>query len=412
MEGFLMPKHSIFCYTKFMPNDDLGQFPMPPQNSTNPPVTPDAPPPAPAFEPTPDELPSQSTPAQGFETTEPEPPEVPAPAQNQETAFAPSNSLLEEQDKLIEANENIIENQAATTTPSAPVNVFSQSPTPPAPLPTPSLPEEMPATVIPKSSSPLGPIIFILLIIIAGVGLAAAAFMYQRSASLTQQLQDITQTLQSQKTTITPTPTGDIFEIPTPTITPSIPSTISATPTASPTAEITPSISINNYDGQKPLSLASQILRIAINHQPNAQFILLKTDNAQDPQKSVTKYFFRQDLTVKKYFYVSTSGTNEPEVVDKQIYVQPDNNIPSLNDTVLQGKLGIDLNEAITLTINQCTNKATCQNATMKAQYIYSGNSPIWQLTLTVSGKTQSLIIQINAQTKEIIYKSPEFATI
>jgi len=131
---------------------------------------------------------------------------------------------------------------------------------------------------------------------------------------------------------ITPTPT--IVEVPT------------ASPSPSPTP--TPTQIINDVS-LRPLSQASSILKTALDFQPNAQFILLKTDPAtvDHGQPIISKYFFRQDLNTKKYFYVMVTGTSQPEIIDKNIQVTPDNNLPSLNDLVLENKLGLDLNEAL-----------------------------------------------------------------
>lgn len=160
----------------------------------------------------------------------------------------------------------------------------------------------------------------------------------------------------------------------------------------------------------KPLSIASKVMQIAINHQPNAQLILIKTENANDSVKATTKYFFREGLTTKKYFYVLISGNNEPEVVDKQIYVTPDDNIPSLNDLVLQDGLGIDLDQAINIVNTACPDIEACTTAQAKAQYIKTSAGVIWHITLTLQGKTEPSVMQINALTKEIIFKTTDFS--
>ena len=264
----------------------------------------------------------------------------------------------------------------------------------------PPQPVEVPATLPPKSGSSAAPIIITILLIVAGTGLAAAAFLSAQTNKLKGQLSEITQTLEKQQTTLTPTVSPTVFEIPTPT-------------TASQSSHITPSITpiAQTLESLFPLKNASSALQIAINHSPNAQLILIKVDNATSAETAVTKYFFREDLSTKKYFYVAVTDNGSPEIIDKQIYVTPDDNIPSLNDSVLGNKLGLDLGEAIRLSYTQCANQETCITAPIKAQYIKTGSGIIWQLSLYTNGQTSTpLMIQINAETKAILYKSPEFA--
>lgn len=435
-----------------MPNDDLGTFPMPPQTASAPvdePVVPDdqpslttpvtpptsasltepnemdtistnqppiqtepnIPPVAPtaptnvfstpdeaaptttaqvpqtpsAFEETPDEIPSITSPVQAENTYTPEVPSLAPP-----TAFEDSP-----QDQLVQANEDLIEKQ------TSPEIVLPQ----PAPEPIPATPA--PAVLPPKSGGSLAPVIIVVLLIIAGIGLAAAAYLSAQTNKLKTQLSQITQTLQEQQTTLTPTVTPTVFEIPTP--------TTNTTPTATQGATITPTLTptVVFTNALLPLKNAPSALQIAINHSPNAQLILIKVDNATDPATAVTKYFFRQDLTTKKYFYVAITGTGTPQVVDNQIYVTPDDNIPSLNDAILSNNLGIDLSDAIAIALAQCANQTVCTAAQTKAQYIKTGTGIIWQLSLYTKGLTANpLTIQINATTKAILYKSPEFANI
>ncbi len=433
-----------------MPNDDLGTFPMPPQTGSAPvePVVPDqtavtppispstpvtslpepedlsisaaptttSPEPTPpatptnvysnpadiapissppvtpastAFEETPDEIPSMASPAQTENTVENTPaPEVPS--------LTPQSQFEESpQDKLVQANEDLIEKltQPEIIQPM------------PSPEPTPVIPA--PAGIPPKSGGSLAPVIIIVLLIIAGVGLAAAAYLSAQTNKLKTQLSQITQTLQEQQTTLTPTATPTVFIIPTPTsaITPTATQGATITPTLTPT----PTILFTN--SLLPLKNAPMALQVAINHSPNAQLILIKVDNATDPATAVTKYFFRQDLTTKTYFYVAVTGIGTPEVVDKQIFVTPDDNIPSLNDAILSNSLGIELSDALAIALAQCANQPICAAAPTKAQYIKTGAGIIWQVSLYTNGLAANpLTIQTNATTKAILYKSPEFA--
>lgn len=349
--------------------------PFEPVNTSPEPITPDITPETttiktPAFEETPEEIPS-----------------VPA-----------TPSLETEQEALVAANEDLIEKQPP----------LDMAPSAPLPQPEPIAPAEaapIAASLPPKSRS-IAPIIIVVLLVIAGIGLALAAYLSSQTSKLKNQLQEITQTLEKQETVITPTPTPTVVQIPTPTLAPTAtPSAVVATPSATPTT-VVPTI-----ESLLPLKNAPAALKVAIGHSPNAQLILIKVDNATDLTKAVTKYFFRQDTTTKKYFYVAISGKGTPEIIDKQIYVTPDDNIPSLNDAVLSNKLGLDLDEAIRLTYTQCANQAICTASPIKAQYIKTSTGIIWQLSLYTKGLSATpLMIQINAETKAILYKSPEFA--
>lgn len=386
-----------------MPNDDLGTFPMPPQTSSTP-VEPVSPTPPQTTQPDsiiptvpsdtvpatppiiPEETLSPQTPAPETPAFEETPEEIPS--------IQPSPVLQDEQEKLVAANESLIEKQTAPEI------------TPPNPQPAQVPLEEAPvAAALPPKSRSITPIIIVFLLIIAGVGLAAAAYLSSQSNKLKTQLSEITQTLEKQQTTLTPTATPTIFEVPTPTITPiATQGGTIATPSATPTISF-------NTEKILPLRNAASVLKVAINHSPNAQLLLIKVDNATDPSTVVTKYFFREDTTTKKYFFVSITANGIPELIDKQIYVNPDDNIPSLNDAVLANKMGIDLDEVLKLTYAQCANPTLCTSAPTKAMYIKTGSGIIWQVSLYTKGLSATpLLIQINAETKVINYKSPEFA--
>lgn len=365
-----------------MANDDFGSFPKPPSStnnqdplgtSTSPSLPPVAPltPPEPEFEETPDVLPTFST-----------------STDNSTAPTIPSSPFNDFKDKDVDPLPS------TSLTPPIPT-------TPPEPVFTPK-PEPQPATIptdLPKA--PTSSLLTIILLLLAGVGVSASIFMYSQSSVLRKQLTDITKTLEQQKTVITPTPTPTIIDIPSP------------TPTASPTATITiaPTISVTptaTISGGKiiPLSLAPQALKIGLNHEPNAQLLLVKVENAENTDSFLLKYFFRKDLTTKKYFYVTIDSKNESEIKSSAVYVNPDNNIPSLNDQVLGNKLGIDFPEAYKIVTDLCTKdytNITCKDLPASAQFIQAGETNIWQITLA-SG-TDKLVYQINSKTKEVLFK-------
>jgi hypothetical protein len=331
-------------------NDDLGNFPKPPSLTPNPtspaPTLPTPTYTPPAFEPTPDEIPS------------------------------PTTNLAEDIFPEVKPSEPVTTNYFAPTTPQN---------------------EPVLATTAPIAPSSNGSLLTIILLLVAGVGISGSVFLFSQSAALKKQLTDITKTLDQQKTIITPSPTPTVIDIPTPTPT----KIASEEAVLSPTPIATSSISFSKEF--IPLALAPQALKVGINKEPNAQLILVKAENATDKENSVIKYFFRKDLTTKKYFYVSINAKNESEINDNAIYVNPDNSIPSLNDLVLGNKLGIDFKAAYDIATKLCT--VSCTNYSVNAQYIMSGANTIWQITLDPAGK--KFIIQINSVTKEVLYKSP-----
>jgi hypothetical protein len=365
----------------------------------------------PAFEETPDEIPSAP---------------VVSPVTESMTPVVETPSVMVPQPEIIPQPEtqSVTPVVETTTTSSLPTpepdpllkNVWDHSTSTTTPIASLTTPEPVAATVpTPKGGSSFGSLIAIVLLLISGVALAITVFLFSQSQQLKKQLGEVTQTLEQQRTTITPTPTPTIIDFPTPSITPVITpeATISATPTPTSIITITPTPSptatVSGYLGVMPLADASKALQVAINHLPNAQMIIIKTENATTPTAATTKYFFRQDLTTKRYFYVLITDSNEPEIVDKAIYVTPDNNIPSLNDTVQSNKLGIDLDLALKISNDACTSNQ-CATATVKAQYIKSNENLIWQLTFDPVDATKNpQTIQINATTREILYKTAGF---
>jgi len=360
-----------------MPNDDLGQFPTPQAAPANPPA------PVTTPEPT---LSASNNIVPEFETT---PDEVPSPTLTPPTTSTPAYTEA-----------------PPPPEPGSPFIVTSPEPTPEPVQVAPPEPAQPILAVAPTNTgSSFRTIIFAVLFFTALGGLAGSAFLYQQTTQLRGQMAEITQILNQQRTQPATTPTPTIIEIPSGAPTPSV----IAIPTATISATPSPTVIPVTGSALKPLSVASNILKIGIDYQPNAQFILLKTDNVNDSQNTITKYFFRQDLNTKKYFYVLVSGNSQPEIIDKNIQVTPDNNIPSLNNLVLENKLGIDLDEALKITHSKCSDLAVCQSADTKAQFIQIQNRAIWQISLFVPGATQPMVMQINAQTKEIIFRTSDF---
>jgi hypothetical protein len=417
-----------------MSNDDLGQFPTPPKSpadSSSPAVDPSVDPLSPTTD-TPPKSPNTSetsllddintppsnhtedysspTPTSSLaedkdldSTFEPTPDEIPSVANH--TPLSTPQSIQESSPYPPTTPETPIETHSSNNQPAesfdpspATESYIHTTPTPPATHVEPPVTDrqEIPATIVPKGGQSFGPVILIGLLLVAGIGLAASVFLFSQSQQLKNQLIEITQTLEKQETIITPTPTPVATSTPTPFL----------SPTATPTATLTP---VTTTSTIMPLASAPSALQVAINHEPNAQLILIKTENATDQAAAITKYYFRQNLTTKKYFYVTINSQGQSQIVDTAIYVTPDNNIPSLNDLVLGNKLGIDFDQALKIATDLCSG-TTCTTASVKSQYIKSGEIVIWQLTFDPQNTSQeNLVIQMNAQTKEVLYKSAGF---
>jgi len=237
------------------------------------------------------------------------------------------------------------------------------------------------AATPPKPSKNL---IAIPLIILALLAVTAASLFYFQNQQLKSQIQDLANTIESQKTLpVVPVPEKG--------------------QTLRPAAEIA---TASGLQSPVPTSLVQQALSLAQQKYPDAQLILITSDNPHLPDQTVSKYWFRQSSNTKKYLYVSFIA-NESSLVDQQIYVSPDNNIPSLNQRLTENKLGITLAQAISLANSLCQDPEKCQQATaVKAQFLDSGTTLIWQVTYQIPDQQQPLVFQINSLTQELIYQS------
>lgn len=397
-----------------MQNDDLGQFPKP-QTSTDTSST------VPVIDGNTPSLPDfnlESTPISYADDT---PPTVSNTSSDNTTPMAPSFEETPAEIPSIYTQTNpqpepLPVSPFETTPPPVMSDTFTNISSPFVPKSEPEVaspatsatPEPVPATLPPQTGVNMKSVIFAFVFILAVISVAGAAFLFQRTVSLQQQLKDLTQTINNREVNPTITPTPSVIEFPTPTFIPL--ATPSATPTTTPSA--TPTLSVYEPGSPlRPLSIVNKVMQIAIKHQPNAQLILLKTENAHDPLRTSTKYFFRQDLNTKKYFYILVSGKNEPQIFDKNIFVTPDNNIPSLNDLVLKNNLGIDLDEALSLAVNSCVNTTICSTAPVSAQFIQTSTNVIWQLSLNLGTQKEPAVIQIDSQTKVILFKTADFVS-
>lgn len=275
---------------------------------------------------------------------------------------------------------------------------------PAPPTSTPITPLEVPLTdevapdlsaprpaVMPVSVAKPFPVVTILLLLISVAAIAAAYFFYQQNLALSQQLTEIEKTLEQQKikenqVTITPTPT------PTLEVSPS--GSISATPTP------TSIVGDNSAFGQ-----IASVFSTATTKYPAAQLLMVTVTGVENPTTAITKYWFRQTETDKRYLYILKEAGRDLALVDQQVYVTPDNTIPSLNSAATAGQLGIDLPEALTIAAAACPPNFSCNFTPASGQYIKAGTT-LWQISYKPVNGSKPFVIQIDAATKKVLYKN------
>ena len=288
-------------------------------------------------------------------------------------AFEPEPQPLEDIPKPITAD-------AATA--QAPV-------VPPTPIP----PVLKPATTPPSSNNSSAFFIFVLSII-ALSGIAGSILFYRQAQQLQEQIKEITNTLNNQQLNPTATPTTS--PVPSSSITP----TTSSTPRISPTATLTPSAPTVSPASFRTFEDIDQVLKEALKHSPTAQLLLISAENPSG--NHITKYFFRVSPDTKKYFYIAKSSSSLT-LIDKQIYVSPDNNIPSLNQIVTD-KNTKDLDEIISITSKLCPDTSSCTESFIKAKLVKT-TAPVWEVTYLISDKTK-IVFQVEALTGKIAFQS------
>lgn len=334
-----------------MPNDSGGSFPMPPQDDK--------------FDSTP--LTDPVAPI----LSEPEVPASPPP---------PQLSIIEEKPEVVDTKPYEAPVQPTDPTPK-PVSLTQ----PPAEL--------KPATPPPASKPP---VVTLLLIFIAIGAVALTSFFYIQSQKLNSQLNTLSKTLDNQKTTPTPTPT--VVITPTYVVTPTVTVTPIATPTASDAA--TPTAIMMNTGIWSDIST---VISTVTGTYPKAQLLMVDAQYVQPGNELVVKYWFRQDETTKKYAYVLKDNSKDLSLVDQQVYLTPDNNIPSLNKAAADKSLGIEFDKAITIAKAACPTSFDCATANVSGKFIRT-NSTLWQITFKQADKV--FVVQIDSLTEKVLYKS------
>lgn len=269
----------------------------------------------------------------------------------------------------------------------------------------PQIAQPQPAT-LPSSSESSSPLITMFLLTISVLAVGGVYFFYQQNKNLNLQLAEVTKTIEQQKTKDDQTPTPTPSDIITPTtyitgkvITP----TLTITPSITPTVPV-PNVNVTN-SGQV-FDLAQSVIAVAQNRYPEAQLLMVNVSGAENSASSIVKYWFRQTATTKKYLYILRETGKQLSVVDQQVYVTPDNNIPSLNQMANNEQLGIDLNEAITIATNVCPIDFDCVHTPITGQFI-KANTPLWQISFKpTDGSIRPFVVQIDSVAKKILFKS------
>ena len=242
---------------------------------------------------------------------------------------------------------------------------------------------------------------FILILLAIGATTAAAVLFLQYTK--TQKELSIAKSIKENQTTLpTPTVTPDI------TIQPTISPTVTFTPT--PTKKI-----VKATSSQGVFSALPSILSIAQDKYQDAQLLMITAENLQEPTKLTYKYWFRVSLTKKTYFYILSQSDGTPSLFDQQIYVTPDNNIPSLNDFATTTP-GLDIKDALDIAQTTVLNGSAIQAdpLTITAQFIKTrinagSDTSIWQISYKYLDRTSPVVVQINATTKEVIFANIKY---
>lgn len=285
-----------------------------------------------------------------------------------------------------------------------------EQPTPePTPIYTPPPEADQPSAgvpaTIPSSVRKPFPVVTVLLLLISVGAIAATYFFYQQTKSLNAQLTQITQTMQQQQikeNQIIPQPKADPPLTETPTLAPSPAATASAA-----TGKVFTNI--------------QTVIATAQKQYPSAQLIMIKTEGFLDPTLATIKYWFRQTPTDKKYLYVLAEPNKDLVVVDQQVTVAENTLTPSLNQLAANSQLGLDLPEAVSIATAACPTTFNCATPAISGQYIKpfgsfdktqdksaQGESSVtlWQISFKPSDNSQPFVVQIDATTKKILYKS------
>ena len=249
----------------------------------------------------------------------------------------------------------------------------------------------VPATM-PKSVSKPFPAVTSILLLTSIGAIAATYFFYQQTRSLSTQLDQITTTLKQQsisqnQAAITPTETAMA--------TPSGQSPLGGAPT--------PTSSLNLGTG--PVwGTIGDVMAAAQKQYPQAQLILVKVDNATGTSQTI-KYWFRQNTTDRKYLYLLKEVGKDLILVDQNVSVFETKPLSSLNALVTDNQLGLDLDEATTIAAAACPTTFDCVNTPISAQYVKTG-SVLWQIKYQPVNNSTPFVVQVDAATKKIIFKS------
>lgn len=232
----------------------------------------------------------------------------------------------------------------------------------------------------------------LVLAVLAILAVAGAALLFLRSQFLKTQLTNLISTKQNQQTTEaspTPEPTTEPAKVPQ--------TTVSPTPA-------------NTIAPQATYPYLPEAIKIADDYAKNNQLLMITADNVQSPYQIQIKYWFRtaDENDNKKYFYILHQPAEDLSLFDKQIYVTPDNDIPDLKAKAIDKILGLDLNQALKVAKEKVLDNSSIESSpdSIFAQYIDTNNTLLWQLVYNYTDRATPIVIQVNANTQEIIYSN------
>jgi len=163
-------------------------------------------------------------------------------------------------------------------------------------------------------------------------------------------------------------------------------------------------------------SRLTEVFALATKDYPEAKLLLITATNLTDSNSATYKYWFRKSATEKIYFYILAEKDHDLSLIDQQVYVTPDNDIPSLNEDFAAGNLGIDLDETTLLVKNQVItyNKFTSPTS-LTAKFIKTNVNKtltnLWELTYKFTSSTP-VVVQVNSQTKKIIFSNVKYTNL
>jgi len=256
-----------------------------------------------------------------------------------------------------------------------------------------------PANVPISPTKPTSAIIITGLILLSLIGIGLATFFFIKTSHLQEQINSNLDPNNKSNNNIQSNSTNDPKQINLPQTSPPV---ISSAP-------INPLASFDQLD---------KILKLAFQKDPQAQLLMITAENILLPHQLLLKYWFRStdDLGLKTYFYLLTQPGSNIKLFDQNIYIAQDNNTPSINADANSHNLGSDLDtihklvqETVISKANLSSDPDTASAQFVKAKLNDSTEVNIWQITYHYLDRTTPVVVQINAQTNNVIFTNIKY---